>query len=280
MDAQAFIDRFAPGSRVTDCRPLPGGVSAEVHAVDFIRSDGRAERVVIRRHRDLAFKPDRAGRAAREYALLSVLHARGLPVPRTRLFVAPDTLVIDLMPGTTALPPDPAPSLAAALAAIHATDPAGLPDLPLLEDPLPALRDWLTDVSGLDAAFARTALPGPAPRLLHGDFWPGNVLWSEGKLSAVLDWEDAAFGDPLSDLACARVELACAVDDALAERFTHSYLALTGGDAIRLPLWDLYVATAALTHMNDWGLTAEALAARRARTTTWQARALAALGLG
>jgi len=38
------------------------------------------------------------------------------------------------------------------------------------------------------------------PVLLHGDFWPGNVLWKDGRIAAVIDWEDAALGDPLADL--------------------------------------------------------------------------------
>ena len=43
--------------------------------------------------------------------------------------------------------------------------------------------------------------------LLHGDFWPGNTLWRDGKLVAVIDWEDAALGDPLADLARSRLEV-------------------------------------------------------------------------
>ena len=38
------------------------------------------------------------------------------------------------------------------------------------------------------------------PRLLHGDFRTGNYLVHRGELAAVLDWEFAAFGDPLEDL--------------------------------------------------------------------------------
>src|SRR5690606_20389909 len=45
-----------------------------------------------------------------------------------------------------------------------------------------------------------------APALLHGDFWPGNVLWHEGRLAAVIDWEDAEIGDPLVDLAVSRLD--------------------------------------------------------------------------
>jgi aminoglycoside phosphotransferase (APT) family kinase protein len=38
-----------------------------------------------------------------------------------------------------------------------------------------------------------------APRLVHGDFHFGNLLWSEGHLSGVVDFEWALAGDPLAD---------------------------------------------------------------------------------
>jgi hygromycin-B 4-O-kinase len=38
-------------------------------------------------------------------------------------------------------------------------------------------------------------------RLVHGGFGYDNVLVHEGKVSAVLDWQDARFGDPLFDVA-------------------------------------------------------------------------------
>ena len=42
---------------------------------------------------------------------------------------------------------------------------------------------------------------------LHGDFWPGNVLWKEKEIVGLLDWEYAAMGDPVSDIAVASLEL-------------------------------------------------------------------------
>ncbi|MBK9125349.1 MAG: phosphotransferase [Chloroflexi bacterium] len=39
--------------------------------------------------------------------------------------------------------------------------------------------------------------------ILHGDYWIGNLIWEGDQLAGVVDWEDAAFGDPLADLAIA-----------------------------------------------------------------------------
>lgn len=46
--------------------------------------------------------------------------------------------------------------------------------------------------------------PAPPERctVVHGDFRLGNVLWtSSGHVAAMMDWEEAALGDPLYDLA-------------------------------------------------------------------------------
>jgi aminoglycoside phosphotransferase (APT) family kinase protein len=75
--------------------------------------------------------------------------------------------------------------------------------------------------------------------LLHGDFWPGNVLWEDGRLVAVLDWEDAAIGDPLADVANARLELLWAGGAEAKEEFTRRYRSLVPGvDLTDLPHWD------------------------------------------
>jgi aminoglycoside phosphotransferase (APT) family kinase protein len=53
-----------------------------------------------------------------------------------------------------------------------------------------ALGEWLRANEPADARFA----------LLHGDPNPGNYLFSGNTVTAVLDWELAAIGDPRSDL--------------------------------------------------------------------------------
>ncbi len=86
------------------------------------------------------------------------------------------------------------------------------------------------------------------------------LLWHEGRLVAVLDWEDTAIGDPLADVACARVELECAAGDEMAKAFSRAYFERTGADDTRLPAWGLYVSTSALQYMDSWGLARDALA--------------------
>jgi aminoglycoside phosphotransferase (APT) family kinase protein len=46
-----------------------------------------------------------------------------------------------------------------------------------------------------------SSAPAPLPAtLVHGDFVFANMLWKDGKLTAVLDWELAFNGDPRWDL--------------------------------------------------------------------------------
>jgi aminoglycoside phosphotransferase (APT) family kinase protein len=95
---------------------------------------------------------------------------------------------------------------AAALAALHAADPDGVPALPA-DDPLVLWRDWL-DATGQPSAVFEIALRWllrhrPAPggtAIVHGDFRMGNLMVDESGLAAVLDWELAHRGDPLEDL--------------------------------------------------------------------------------
>jgi aminoglycoside phosphotransferase (APT) family kinase protein len=44
-------------------------------------------------------------------------------------------------------------------------------------------------------------VPEPARALLHGDYQPAHVLVVDGTVSAIIDWGDAATGDPLWDVA-------------------------------------------------------------------------------
>jgi prepilin-type processing-associated H-X9-DG protein len=77
--------------------------------------------------------------------------------------------------------------------------------------PLEDLERWVAlarrageDGGAADALAAdlrRTAPPLRGAVIAHGDFHYGNLLFADGRVSAILDWEIAGVGDPLSDLA-------------------------------------------------------------------------------
>ncbi len=108
--------------------------------------------------------------------------------------------------------------------------------------------------------------------VIHRDFHPDNVLWSDGRISGVVDWANACLGPAAVDVAHFRVNLAVLHGPATAD-------AVLPGD----PAWDLELAMGFL----EWGPGADAWAGpwpelpadtARSRLETFVARALAALG--
>jgi aminoglycoside phosphotransferase (APT) family kinase protein len=281
---QRLAERLSPGSAVTSWRRLEGGVSANVTAVDVTLPDGGIERVVVRRHGaiDKGHNPDIA---TTEFRVLEAVHAAGLAVPAPLLLdqsgeiFGEPCLVTAFVEGATGIAPDAvAPALAGMaryLARLHALDYGrlDLPALPRRDDPIAGTLTDLPDpqmAGGVRDALNGRALATPinAPALLHGDFWPGNVMWRDGEIAAVLDWEDAAIGDPLADLAGCRIELLWALDERAMDAFTRHYLALAPVDTANLPFWELRAAVGASARMQDWGLD-PAIEADMRRKAAW-----------
>jgi aminoglycoside phosphotransferase (APT) family kinase protein len=89
---------------------------------------------------------------------------------------------------------------------------ASLAPLPLLGAPVSPEQDarmWRTFaekancpplVAAYDRLLARPAPVSGPPGIVHGDVKLSNFMWNDGSLSAVLDWEMAINGEPLSDL--------------------------------------------------------------------------------
>lgn len=259
--------KYFAGARVARAAPLAGGVSADVYRLDLRWPGGRAASVVLRAH-----GTSHVGHSAPlEFALLRALHRAGLPVPEPlHVDVGGDVLaepfvVMAYVEGSSDLPAgredDRIDAMAAMLARIHAAPVGELPELPTRNNALPELFDYLPNAAEWHSLRGRlstlhdTQYAG-APTLLHGDFWPENVLWRGGEIAAVLDWEDAALGDPLSDVACARLELRYKFGKRGALRFTQAYARHRRIDAQRLALWDVFVAAAAQHFMGEWGLAA------------------------
>lgn len=92
-------------------------------------------------------------------------------------------------------------------------------------------------------------LPPPLPPVLcHNDFRTGNLMVEEGRLTAVLDWEFAGWGDPHADLGwfcapCWRFGNLALEAGGLGSRaaFLAGYAEEAGAapDAARLPFWEL-----------------------------------------
>jgi aminoglycoside phosphotransferase (APT) family kinase protein len=114
--------------------------------------------------------------------------------------------------------------------------------------------------------------------LLHGDYWPGNILWKDGQLKAILDWEDAATGEPLTDLANARLEVLWAFGYEAMELFTAHYKAsmpeLNYG---KLAYWDLLISLKPMGKLGEWADSLEREQKMREGHKAFVAQALYAL---
>lgn len=268
----AVAHHLDAGCTVLRAWPLEGGVSARVTAIELIRSSGAGETVVLRQPNPARLEEN--PRAAwQEYTLLSRLHRAGLPVPAaidlddsSEVLGAP-YLVMEYIDGAATVAPEmldrALTSLAKQLATIHGADVAAL-DLSFLPAHAAVVsRTVWAEPDGPDVSWEegriRTTLQHVwplservPPAVLHGDFRPGNVLWRDGRIVGVLDWENATLGDPLADLATSRLELLWACGQDAMRSFTDQYREMTRRPLASLPYWDLAIALRYGPLFSDW----------------------------
>ncbi|MBT3736759.1 phosphotransferase [Pseudomonadales bacterium] len=262
---QQVVTKHFPGTKLTSMEVLRGGVSADTHRLDLMDRDGNERSVVIREHG----KNHSGHPAEMEHDILKSLYVSGVSVPRPLAFDTSCTVlsypyvIIAFIGGSTRIPEGEKShyidAMAATLASIHQANVPTLPDVSLRTEPLPELLDYLPkgeEWEGLSQYLSARKVKqfSGEVTLLHGDFWPENILWQHGAIAAVLDWEDAAVGDPLSDVAIARVELRYLFGAPAMTRFSAAYAKYRAIDVERLALWQIYVAAAAQKYMNSWGL--------------------------
>jgi aminoglycoside phosphotransferase (APT) family kinase protein len=259
---ERVAQKLAPQSKLLRTWALQGGISAQVTALELEQPDGNRRKLIVRQHGpvDLQQNPQIA---ADEYRLLQFLRSIGLAAPMPyyldqsgEIFPTP-YIVLEYIEGQPEFAPANLSALllqfAMHLSRVHQVDGAK-PEVSFLPkqtqrytDKLkacPAQADESEDVGRIRAALeAVWPLPQRNPSvLLHGDFWPGNLLWRDGQLVGIIDWEDAAVGDPLADVANSRLEILWAFGIDAMQEFTQQYQALTTIDWTNLPYWELCAA--------------------------------------
>jgi len=261
--ADQLVREFRPDLRLVRVWPMAGAVSSEVAGIEAQGADGVRCTLVLRQYgaANVGAMPHIADN---EYRLLKLLSAGGLPVPRPFLvdesgaIVAGSCLLMEFIDGERVHKPADLPAfirqLAAALAVVHDYGIARA-DVPFLPD----VGDNVLEELGarphiIDGVVPETAIrkvlqanwPPPQvsePVVLHGDYWPGNVLWHDGRLVGVVDWEEAAFGDAMADLANIRLEIVWHFGSAATNMLTREYLARRpAAGTATLPVWDLRTA--------------------------------------
>ncbi len=251
---------LSPNGRLRRTWSLAGGISASMTAVEMEDAHGRLQKFVVRQYGP-AHRQQNPQIAAHEFQLLRHLQAAGIPAPRAcyadpaGALLGRPGLVMGYVEGQIDFAPADLPhamrQFAAHLAQIHRLSSAKL-DLPFLPRlaacpelarPQPAPAADALETAHLRRALAAAVRPSsPTAVLLHGDYWPGNVLWQAGEITAVIDWEDARLGDPLFDLSISRMDVAWIFGPEALAIFTQAYVAETAVDTTYLPYWDVCAA--------------------------------------
>lgn len=179
---------------------------------------------VLRRAPSLAFMEDRPFGHDVEAAIIRAAHAKGVTAPHVVAELEPEDgigsgFVMQALPGTPNPKlilemDDPSALLKQAardLARIHSLKPEALPEAVPVMDYRAAIADLRAqfEEAGGDRPIIALGLKwmedncpdAVEPVLNHGDYRMGNLLAEGSRLTGVLDWELAHFGDRHEDLA-------------------------------------------------------------------------------
>jgi Ser/Thr protein kinase RdoA (MazF antagonist) len=124
-------------------------------------------------------------------------------------------------------------------------------------------------------------ITGSAEVPTHYDYWSGNVVWRDGKLTGIVDWSGAARGPPGYDVGWCRLDLVLLFDERIADVFLAAYEDGIGRTIDDVALWDGWAVARSHDGVETWvpnyaplgraDLTAQELRRRHSR---WTARLL------
>jgi aminoglycoside phosphotransferase (APT) family kinase protein len=261
------VKRELGGARVVRARRLPGGLSTTTHAVRIESPAGVRRSVVLRRYTHPLADEQRPGV---EWNALRFA-APTLPVPEPlwhdqgASFGVP-ALIESKLPGRAWYPAalaakglDEVAGFLAALHALPASDADGLPHFSewLARDRPPVAPDhwhgFERRQQAYDALFAdvRGVVDDPIV-VTHGDPHVGNVLWSRGRMTGVIDWEMCERAPRAADVAYTMMDITLFAGDQAADRFLRRYEELAGAKLERLGYWKVMAAARALQDYAKW----------------------------
>ena len=261
---QKVLNSFVPGLKLIHFEPLTGGVSSEVFLIEAKQNKTKIK-LVLRYEGGMPSKID----ITNEFNLLQALANTNIPSVEP-LFIDTSCKILDkpfmllsflegdiIIPNTDNL--DLITKMADQLRCIHSINPALLPDLPIQIDPIEGLLKYLPkgdewmEIKNYLSSLKNTAFEGQRV-FLHGDFWPGNILWAKDQIVAVIDWDYAAIGDPISDLAVSSLEMRYEFGKEGMNQLCEAYLKHSMIDNSRFSLWLISIASSTLHFINQWNL--------------------------
>lgn len=261
---QKVLSSFVPGLELIHFEPLTGGVSSEVFLIEAKQNKTKIK-LVLRYEAGPPSKND----IKNEFNLLQALANTNIPSAEP-LFIDTSCKILDkpfmllsFLEGDINIPNadnlDLITKMADQLRSIHSINPALLPDLPIQIDPIEGLLKYLPkgdewmEIRNYLSSLKNTAFEGQRV-FLHGDFWPGNILWAKDQIVAVIDWDYAAIGDPISDLAVSSLEMRYEFGKEGMNQLCEAYLKHSMIDNSRFSLWLISIASSTLHFINQWNL--------------------------
>ena len=274
-EARRLLNILAPGRDLISITVPAGSFSNSTHIVEARLKVGEVYKVVVRRYRVFG-NYDRGEKARREFRMFELLNRHRVPAPEPLLLddlggiLGSPGIVVRFVPGSLRMdvisdPMDWASKLARTLAKIHSIPCRNEEQDFLLKgndeaawflkyDHPPVYMQEYPGGSEL-WRFLRDQFPkveSVPPVLLHLDYWSGNILWEANEISAVIDWEEAAYGDPAVDVGYALMNMMLMGLPDAADEFLRVYETQTGGPLKNLGFWELAAAVRPLTDPEDW----------------------------
>ena len=241
-----------PSAVILDIARLQGGQHADTWRVD---TGNPASSVVVRQF------PIDDPAACREQRVLRSLDGLGGMAPVLlggdlggRWSAHPASVIswLDGEPDIT--PSDPqtwARELGRALAVVHVLPSDRRAELPSVFD----ARGSVAELNGPLAAAVQSRwsqVTGSSEVLNHCDYWSGNVVWRDARLTGIVDWSGAARGPRGYDVGWCRLDLVLLFDELIADLFLAAYEDAIGealGDVI---LWDGWAVARSHDVVETW----------------------------
>lgn len=264
---QNIVNSFAKSAKLISWQVMKGGSSTDVFLLK-IQQKNEILKYVLRTQ---GSKPAENSTKV-EFALLNSLHLQNIPVSRP-IYLDTSCNIIDkpfmimtYLDGDIDSPDNKdlnsISKMVEALKVIHGIDVSALPKLSLRIDPLSNIETLLPsgakwdDLKTFLLSLSSQRYKGKSV-LLHGDFWSGNILWENNEIVGILDWEYAAFGDPLYDLAVTSLEMRYQYGERGMEQCKSFYSKSFELDNYRLSLWLIFIAASTHYHIKSWNLSEE-----------------------
>ena len=267
--ARLIIKAAAPNHRLLSLTPATAAFTNSVHILRCMSPSGKDIRLVVKRMTD---DPD-PERASADFHGLRIAQRHGIPAPEPlHLDESGDLLgvpgiVSRFIEGKQIANPEDLKTwtfhITQALLRVHDINPTSEERRHIyngLDMGLYFLKgDWPDSKAEhpLACPIFKAVLELQAnlrhvrPSILHMDYWPGNILWNGGRISGLVDWDAASYGDPALDVAYFRMNMYLRGVKEAADMFLDFYEA-ESGPVENLGFWELACAARPLPNPSIW----------------------------